>query len=576
VPVQAAIPASQIVQIIPSVLAAGGAALDLIGLILTPSTRPPIGEVLQFPDAKSVGQFFGPSSQEAALASIYFLGFDGSAVKPGSILFTQYPLAAVPAWLQSGNISTLGLAALQALSGSLTIVINGTPVVASSINLSAATSFSNAGQIIATGLGIMGVQDGVVSATIAGTVMTIISITSGQVQVGDVLVGTGITGSPYITSFGTFNGTSGTVNISATETVGSAEPVTLNRPAVQYDSTSGSFFIYSSTTGVASTIAFATGTLAGPLLLTLAGGAQLSQGANVGTPAAIMTNVASVTGNWCSFMTTFEPSDSVKEGFAAWNNGQNNRFLYAMWDTNILDTEPNGPGPAVAAINLAAYSGTALLYSNPQADPVGGQIAAFCMGYVASLDFAQTNGRTSFAFKSQVGLPPQVYNGTIAQTLLSFGMNFYGDYTTANEAFIWAYNGSVSGTWLWLDSYVNQIWLSNQLQLAGMVLLQQVRNFPYNTYGYGLIESAFTDPIVAALNFGAINAGVTLSALQIDEINSSAGINISGIVSQRGWYLQVQDASPQVRQARGSPPCTLWYADGQQIQQIVLSSITLQ
>jgi hypothetical protein len=63
-----AIPASQIVSVVPSVIGGGGSALDLSGLILTNSTRPPINAVLSFPDAASVGVYFGPVSQEAQLA----------------------------------------------------------------------------------------------------------------------------------------------------------------------------------------------------------------------------------------------------------------------------------------------------------------------------------------------------------------------------------------------------------------------------------------------------------------------------------------------------------------------------
>ncbi len=85
-----AIPASQIVSVTPSVLAAGGNALDLIGIILTQSTRPPYGQILSFPTSGSVAAYFGSSTNEAALAAIYFLGFDNSNKKPGSLLFAQY------------------------------------------------------------------------------------------------------------------------------------------------------------------------------------------------------------------------------------------------------------------------------------------------------------------------------------------------------------------------------------------------------------------------------------------------------------------------------------------------------
>jgi hypothetical protein len=53
-------------------------------------------------------------------------------------------------------------------------------------------------------------------------------------------------------------------------------------------------------------------------------------------------------------------------------------------------------------------------------------------------------------------------------------------------------------------------------------------------------------------------------------------LNIAPIIQQQGWYLQVQNATPQVRQGRSSPPCLFWYTDGQSVQAITLSSVEIQ
>src|SRR5579885_1921415 len=198
--VKPAIPASQIVSVVPSVLPAGGAALDLIGLILTQNTRVPIGEVLDFPSAQAVSSFFGATAQESALASIYFLGFDGSSVKPGQLLFSQYNIAPVSAWLRGGNISALSLSALQAISGTLSITIDGI-LKSGSINLSAATSFSSAAQIIADTLDIPAVPEvAVVTGSISATTLTVTAVQSGAISIGTVLSGAGITAGTYVSA----------------------------------------------------------------------------------------------------------------------------------------------------------------------------------------------------------------------------------------------------------------------------------------------------------------------------------------------------------------------------------------
>jgi hypothetical protein len=90
------IPASQLVAVNPSVLAAGGSGVEILGLVLTANTRVPIGSVLSFPDGQSVTDYFGPDTVEdiaanggTGLGSGYFGGFSNSTKKPSSILFAQ-------------------------------------------------------------------------------------------------------------------------------------------------------------------------------------------------------------------------------------------------------------------------------------------------------------------------------------------------------------------------------------------------------------------------------------------------------------------------------------------------------
>lgn len=655
-----AIPANQIVAVNPSVLSAGGNALDLIGLLLTANFRPPIGTVMDFADELDVAAYFGATSQEAALASVYFLGFDNSNKKPGSMLVAQYALAATSAWLQGGKISGLPLASLQALTGTLSVVIDGV-TKSGTVNLSAATSFTSAAEIIQNTLAIDGVQDGVVTASVGGTftatttsaVLTVSAVLTGTLQPGDVVSGTDgtnslpggchviaqLTGTPglagtYSISAAATPGNLGSTTVTSVSTTldvtavtsGKVSPgdhvtgisltantyvasqlsgtvggiglytltgagqthasgtVTAITPGVLYDGTSGAFWIFSGTTGTGSTIAFATGQVSASLLMTQATGAVLSQGSAADTEAGRMNAIIATTQDWASFMTTWEPSDASKEAFATWNNAQNNGYVYEMWDTNVVNTQSGAPSAPVAFVTNGDFSGIDMIYSNPSITVLPGEKAAFQMGATASLDFTETAGRATFAFRSQAGLLPDVTNGTIAANLgglpqtASFGngMNFYGDYTTRNQAFVWWQRGQISGPFRWKDSYVNQIWLNNQFQLALMVLLAAAKSIPYNPVGYSMVEAACLDVISQAINFGAVVPGVPLSAAQAAEVNQMAGTRIDNILSTRGWYLQVQPAIPQVRAARGSPPCTFWYMDGGSIQAIQLASILIQ
>lgn len=646
-----AIQMSQIVQVLPSVESGGGAALQIIGIILTQNTRVPIGQVLQFPTQAAVASFFGPTSQEAALASIYFLGFTGATARPAALLFAQYNVAPISGYMRSGNVAGLGLAAIQAVSGTLTIDIDGSPV-SGTINLSGATSFSSAAQIIADTLDIPSLPVAAVFVgAISGTTLTVTGVNSGALAVGDVLAGVGVISGTYVSAFGSGTGGVGTYTVSASQTVSSttitatqpaavftatatgttlnvtgvisgalavgqiingagvtsgtyiqalgsgtggtgtyvlsasasagSETMTADAPGVTYDSVSGSFVVTSATAGASSSVGYASGTAAAGLLMTQATGATLAAGAaaltpGTGAPTTFMTAITAITQNWVSFTTTWEPTVADKESFASWTNSQDDRYLYVLWTTDDLNTGSSGPSAEVAYVNENDLSGTAVVWDDPNIDPMGGQIAAFVMGYAASIDFSAVNGRATAAFRSQAGLAVQVTSGMVAQYLISYGVNFYGNYTTANQSFLWFQQGVVSGPFQWLDSYINQIWLNNQLQLSQAELLSNVKSVPYNAAGDGLLASSVQGPAQAGVTFGAIRTGVTLSPEQVAIINAQAGIAIDSTLFNQGWFFQTGIASAQVREARDSIPQTFWYCDGGSVQKLTLASIEIQ
>lgn len=563
------IPASAIVAVNPGVIGAGGTAISTVGLLLSSSTRVPIGAVQSFPSAAAVSAYFGAGATETTQATIYFNGYDNSTVKPSALLITQYPTAAigVNAYLRGGNISGLTLAQLQALTGTLSVIVNGQTFTSGTINLSGAASFSAAATTIQTALA---GKDAVVTGSITTTTLTVTAVSSGTLYVGQVISGSGVTVGTTITALGTGTGGTGTYTVSVSQSA-SSTTITAGATLVTYDSQSGAFVVTGGTPGVNGTITYATGTIAAGLLLTAATGAVTSQGAAQATPVAFMNALVATTQNFVTFKTTFEPVTADKVAFASWASAQNNRYLYVMPDTDITVTTVNNTSSAGYQIKAASYSGTAMIYE-PSALGTG----PFVMGAVASIDFSRQDGRLNLAFCQQAGLGVGVTSQTIAAQLLLNGYNFYGQYGTASQQFSFLYNGSVTGSFLWIDSYVNQIWLNSGLQGALMNLLVSSPSIPFNAAGAALIEAACADPISAALNFGAIRANVPLSAIQAAEVNAAAGLAIDQQLSTRGWYLQVLVPPAAVRVARGPWAVTLWYMDGQSVNSITVSSQEVQ
>ncbi len=511
------IPASEIASINPSVLGAGGSALDMVGLMLTTSIRPPVGSVLSFPDADAVEDFFGPGT-EADAATIYFQGFEGASKLPGAMLFAQYNIVAVAAYLRGGDMTGVTLDEIKAVDGAMTITVDSTLITLADVDLSSATSFSNAASILQTAL-----------------------------QAG---------GNPDATCV--------------------------------YDSVSNAFVITSPTTGAASTITFAggVGTADTVLKLTSATGATLSQGAAAAVPATFMNALIAVNSNWATFTTLFDPDvtpgNTVKMAFAAWNSSKNGRFAYSCWD---VDVTPAASLPATGSMGYLLEqlnnSGTALVWTDPAI--ATWQDAVFLCGAAASIDFEEVNGRITFAFKGQNGLVATVTDATTANNLggspqgtsRGNGYNFYGAYGAANQNFIWFQRGFVTGPFAWLDSFINQIWLNNLLQIALLRLFQTVRAISFTPPGYSLVSTALADAIQAGLRFGAFAPG-TITSSQAAQVNAAAGITISDTLQAQGYFLQIAASSGAVRAARGPVNVKFWYLDRGSIQSISLDSIALQ
>ena len=394
------------------------------------------------------------------------------------------------------------------------------------------------------------------------------SVTLGQLQT--------FTGTLAITIAGVVQ-TSGTINLSAATSFSSAASIiqsgfTSPGFTVAYNSTQSAFVFTTIATGATQTVGFAaTGTLATNLRLTQATGAIVSQGADIAAPATFMANILTQNQNWATFMTVWEATITEKEAFAQWSNSASPRWLYVC-----QDSDPN----ALVANNTTTFGNYLQTNELIGTCPIYGNLthAAFVCGFAASLNFTRLNGRATLDFKSQSGLVPSVTNSTQYTAVVSNGYNCYGAFGSNNPAnnANWFTPGSVSGKWLWADTYLNQIWLNANLQLSMVNLLTQVGAVPYNSQGNGLIYSAALDPINAAKNFGAIRAGINVSAAQAAEIQYATGVNAAPTIASQGFYLQISEATAQTRAARQSPPITLYYQDGEAVQQITMASIAIQ
>jgi hypothetical protein len=186
-------------------------------LFLAQSQAQPTGIILSFNSVTSVENYYGVGSESAKLAAEFFKGYTGSSA---CMLFTRLPVLSARAHLYGGNVGSLTLAQLKAISGTLSVTSQGYPYSAQ-INLSHAKSFKDAAKILQAQLNhtlpTAGVTTGSsiapASVSFTGSVnnllLNVTSVASGNIQVGSIISGAGIPANAQITS--QVNGTPGGV-----------------------------------------------------------------------------------------------------------------------------------------------------------------------------------------------------------------------------------------------------------------------------------------------------------------------------------------------------------------------------
>lgn len=501
------IPVSNIVEILPNVVNAGGNPLSLNGVMITQSEAVPNGAVLSFSSADAVTSYFGAETTQARIGDVYFKGFDNATKRPDRLLVARFSETDATGVLYGGTLG-LTLAELKTITGTLSITVAGVGYDAADVDLTEVASFSE-----------------------AATYLT------GAFSAPDFIV--------------------------------------------TYDATHDRFVFTTSSAGSGNTITFASGTASTALKLTQATGAMLSQGIQAQTESEAMDIVVGLTQNWASFLTDYEPDAASKKAFGTWANLSNQRYLYICYDSSANTIVANSSSSVGAFFKANNYDGVVCISGQPSVAAANDttvvqqarDVSSFLMGAIASIDFTAINGRITFAFKHQAGLAANVDDAQIAANLIGNGYNFYGAYATANNSYSWFNDGNVSGRWIWLDEYINQIFLNSQFQLSGAEYLNQVNSMPYNQDGYTQLRQVWADPIAQGLNAGIIRTGVPLSASQAVAVNSAAGIKIDDILSTTGYYLQILPPTAQNRALRKSPICNFWYTSGGAVQKIVLNSI---
>lgn len=625
-----AVNADKLVQIVPRVISAGTSGLNFSGLFLTQSDIVPTARVVRFSTAQAVGNYFGTDSDEYDSAVKYFNGYTNTQYLPSQIYFAAFRSEAASAWLR-GDAYTGTLADLKLVrDGTLRVTIDGVERVANGVDFYTATSFSDCAQRLQTALSqaaeieatsgyltgapvssvtpLKGVSAGSLNISIDGEEvnLTDLDFTSinGLPDVAEVLntalaeKGTVTSnGDDYLIITSATKGNTSTVSYASDpnptgevadlavalgltqeaggQSVAGTDAYQPIAPTVTYSSQTEAFQITSGETGASSSISYAESYGSGTDLsvlfnLTEQLGAVVSEGTDGTSLTDCMENVLKYARDWVSFTTIWEASYTQKIELARWGASWDTRFVYVMWDTDNAARVMGSTTSAGYAINTTyEIEGTCCVYNSLE-------LAAAVMGAIACLNFDQTNGRTTLAYRQFEDVVVTCDDDEDYDNLIENGYNCYADFATASANYKFFQNGQVSGSFEWLDTYCNAIALKDALQLNILDLFAAVRSVPYNDDGYSQIRTACLDTINRFINFGAIRTGVSLSNTQKVQLLQEIGEDVSQTLESSGWYMLVSDPGATARANRETPNCAFYYMDGGSIQKIEMSSTVIQ
>lgn len=343
-----------------------------------------------------------------------------------------------------------------------------------------------------------------------------------------------------------------------------------SKVAVEWLPVANRFIIRSASTGADSKVSYAiVGALANGLLLTAATAAVVSPGAAATSLTDTMNGVINTNQNWVLFNSLVELTGDQKQELCAWVSASHNRFGYVVHDTTEAGKVPNNAACFAKSVVAAnGYENVFVVYGSYL-------YAVPPLAYAASADFSRTSGRVSYKFRGFAGLAPNVGDLSDAQALKSNGYNYYGAHGLNKTMKQYASDGAITGKFMWLDSFLNQVWINANLVSAFANLFTNNQSYSYNATGYASVQAAVIDPAERAVNFGAIQKGVTLDASQIRIVNNTVGKDISATLYSQGYYLHIPAQTGAARIKRGLKGVIFFYVDGQLIQSITMSSTAI-
>ena len=502
-----------LVNTVPGVVSGQGQSIQFNGMILTDSTSVPIGSIQPFTNLAAVLAYFGSASAEYDMAQYYFKGFTGSTQKPGMLYFFQFNTAAVGAYNRGAAYASTLDALKLITAGTLALDIDGVTESVTAIDLSTATSFSNAAALIDTAAGIK-------------------FNCSYDTQLRSFIISSPTTGATSTIDYPAVSALSTLLNLPQASGGVLSQGAAIADPATYMtalDAANRNWVSFSTTFE--------------PDLATKLEFAQWVNG-------------------------------SENYAYIAWDTEES---LPLSSDTTSLAYLINGVTTVDANGNTTVVTAPTYDYDNTVVVYNTAAIAAALMGFMASVNLNQPQGWVDYAYLQQSGLASSVSNRATAEILESKRVYFIGDFASPTTAYKMGWSGAISGVFDWLNDFLGNRYIRAQLEQAWMDFRTQRKNLPFNDASYSSIKQVFANNVMEpAIVLGAVNAGVILDEIQTIAINTLANADDAAkLIEQVGYYIKIIPATVAQRNARVLD-VNVWYTSGGTINRVNISVFLVQ
>lgn len=487
------------------------AGLGLTGSNFIPTTTP----ILQFKSLADVGDYFGTDTVEYASARKYFASCVTAINFPPYIYFGLISLNAIGAWLASGKIEdpSAKLIELQAVTaGVLSVIIDGSSYTTTGIDLSGATSLSDAASIIQT------------------------AVTTAHAPIASIFT---FSYNGSRNTFYSYNDDTG-----VTSTIG---------------------YFFSLTTNLATI-----------LQTTQATNAVLSQGRDAMTITENLEFLKGEFTDQFSIYFVDNLLGTITNDqqleLAQWVSDQGDKFWAVIWSNEVALRSLTDTTSIWYLINQAGINNCSIfdevLYNNSD------RVSA-ASGIFASVDLTQPNSAIALAWKQQDGLLPSVTNTSVASILDTKGINYYGKVAFTGSALTqdFFYPGAISGKWTFVDNLVGAVWIAYQCQFQTADLFLSVGQVPIDPDGQGQVRSGLNVAMEGSKANGIIVTGLTFDNTTSIEIKTTFGID-SIELTNNGYAILNTLPPAGLRKLRVSSPWYVLYTKGSAYQFVPINTRT--